>query len=398
MMALRLLTKMVTALAFLTSLASWGATIPSTRVWVNGIEGKTTQYNSFEAAAAGGVAYYCKLPANQIFQSCTYGGTSPPMPTDTDRYFLGYGLLVFSYGGQTSTVRLAGVWVQFICPDTYQGVSSGPTSDPVCWTPNPPPPSNVQKLSVTPSLPTIIPSESRTENRRVLTRSNVTLSLQNGTRPVSGVLIALQSNRGNQDVIEGPSSPTDVTGSATAIISTRNQPGTSNITGLSPANIQTTTPGVINWLPANYESEFLVTCYTIAVETDSSATPTTNHVCGLPAANTYRSAFLDDVRMQGSGLAANGDIIHYRGRGCYNTDTCARTASGACAAVGTTIAVDPAVIPRRSTVNVSILGHRAAQDGGGWINGYHIDDYMGPARTQCIRLGRRNSGISFINY
>ena len=102
--------------------------------------------------------------------------------------------------------------------------------------------------------------------------------------------------------------------------------------------------------------------------------------------------------MQGSGTAVDGTIIHYRGRGCYNTDTCARTSTGACAVAGTTVAVDPRIIPRRSNITVDILGQRTAQDGGLWINGYHIDDYMGTAMAQCVQLGRRHSGVVFQNY
>lgn len=66
--------------------------------------------------------------------------------------------------------------------------------------------------------------------------------------------------------------------------------------------------------------------------------------------------------------------------------------------VGTTIAVDPKVIPRRSTVNVAISGQRKAQDTGGMINGYHIDEYVGDEPKVCKQLGRRESGITFLNY
>ncbi|QCX52150.1 hypothetical protein E7Z57_18895 (plasmid) [Ralstonia pseudosolanacearum] len=118
----------------------------------------------------------------------------------------------------------------------------------------------------------------------------------------------------------------------------------------------------------------------------------------MPSTNHYRSKFLTDVKMQGSGQALDGSIVHYSGQGCFNIDSCPRTATSACATVGTTIAVDRSVIPRGSTVTVDILGQRKAQDGGGSINGYHIDDYMGPQRAACLQLGHRNSGIVFQSY
>ncbi|MGD7147346.1 3D domain-containing protein, partial [Ralstonia pseudosolanacearum] len=213
-----------------------------------------------------------------------------------------------------------------------------------------------------------------------------------------GMSVGLQSSRGSQDAIQGPTAATNASGTSTASVSTRAQPGQSTISGSSPSNLQTTNQANISWLPARYEHSFLVTCYTLAVEAEAPATPISHNVCGLPSANHYRSKFLTDVKMQGSGQALDGTIVHYRGQGCFNTDTCARTATGACATVGTTIAVDRSVIPKGGSVTVDILGQRKAQDGGGWINGYHIDDYMGPQRAACLQLGTRNSGIVFQSY
>jgi 3D (Asp-Asp-Asp) domain-containing protein len=251
-------------------------------------------------------------------------------------------------------------------------------------------------LSVKPSPP-IIPDASRVQNRHVLTQSDLALNLQKGKEPASGITVNLESSRKELDVVNGQSAPTDAHGNATAEISTRNQPGTSVIRASDTINIKTISPGVVNWLPADYESEFLVTCYNIAVEADAPAQPTTDSVCGLPK-RAYRSAFLRDVKMQGSGVATNGQYVHYQGKGCYNLDTCARTSNGSCATVGTTIAVDPTIIPRGSKVNVKLLGGRTAQDGGGWIKGYHIDNYMGAARAACLSFGKQHSAITFENY
>jgi len=261
----------------------------------------------------------------------------------------------------------------------------------------------VNALQVTATTPTI-PANSTTQNGKVLTKSNLTLRVTQGSQPVSGMLVGLQSSRGpTADIIHGPSAPTDASGTSVADVSTHAQPGQSTITALSPPNLQTKTPANINWLPARYESQFLVTCYILAQESAAAQTPVSSNVCGLPSANRYRTEFLDAVKRQGSGKALDGTIIHINGRhnghDCYNTDSCARTSTGVCASVGTTIAVDPSVIPRRSSVSVDILGPRKAQDGGSWINGYHIDDYMGPIpKAVCDDLGRRNSGIVFQSY
>jgi len=253
-----------------------------------------------------------------------------------------------------------------------------------------------KELTVIPGPP-IIPIGSGVLNRNVLTRSQLVFNLQQGGRPIGGVAINVQSNRGDQDSIDSPTKPTDVAGNTNANISTRNQLGLSTVTA-SNTDIQTVRPGYITWLPAKYEGEFLITCYALAVESMSPAKPTSKRVCGLPPENMYRNSFLVDVRMQGSGVAENGDIIHYRGSGCYNIDSCARTSVGTCATVGTSIAVDPTVIPRRSSVNVDILGQRIAEDTGGRIKGYHIDDYMGSSRAECISMGSRQSAVTFINY
>jgi 3D (Asp-Asp-Asp) domain-containing protein len=186
-------------------------------------------------------------------------------------------------------------------------------------------------------------------------------------------------------------------GKASATVSTRVQPGSSTIDAADAA-INTATPGVISWLPARYEDRFLVTCYTIADEAAAAASSVSTQVCGLPPQNAYRSAFLTDTKMQGSGKALDGTFIHYKGKGCYNTDTCARTATGECAVVATTIAVDPKVIPRRSTVDVAIMGQRLAQDTGGKILGYHIDEFVGLQGPLCKKLGLRNSAISLVKY
>ena len=65
---------------------------------------------------------------------------------------------------------------------------------------------------------------------------------------------------------------------------------------------------------------------------------------------------------------------------------------------GATIAVDPSVIPLRSTVSIDTVGPRTAADTGGAIRGCHIDEYFGTRRTDCTTAGRRQLEVQFDNY
>lgn len=248
------------------------------------------------------------------------------------------------------------------------------------------------------SIQPVIPSASGVLAKKVLTRAELTLSLKTEGKVAPGKLVTLSSDRGETvDTIEPSGVVTDVAGVARTKVSTRTQPGTSTIRAKG-STIRTVSAGVIAWLPAKYEGQFVVTCYTISDEGSMPATSPMVSACGLAPEKKYRSAFLSDVKMQGTGTALDGTIIKYKGKGCYYIDTCARTATGVCASAGSTIAVDPKVIPQKSTVNLDIIGQRHAMDTGGGIKGYHIDEYVGPQPKLCKQLGRRQSGVTFQNY
>jgi len=122
---------------------------------------------------------------------------------------------------------------------------------------------------------------------------------------------------------------------------------------------------------------FKLTAYVLAQERDFPASPTVDDPCGLEG--TYPSKFLfgEGVRMQGSGITNDGQILHFRGNNCFEQLDCARTAVGRCAKTGRTIAVDPKVISLGSEVLVEDIGYRIAEDTGGAIRGAHIDVYYG---------------------
>ncbi len=127
--------------------------------------------------------------------------------------------------------------------------------------------------------------------------------------------------------------------------------------------------------------EFQLTTYVLAREEEFPADAVSVEPCGLEG--TYRSAFLYEsgVQLQGSGLATGGEIVHWRGDGCFEITRCPLTASGTCAKSGRTVAVDPLVIPLGAEVLVEGLGIRTAEDTGGRIRGRHIDVYAGTDLT-----------------
>jgi 3D (Asp-Asp-Asp) domain-containing protein len=62
------------------------------------------------------------------------------------------------------------------------------------------------------------------------------------------------------------------------------------------------------------------------------------------------------------------------------------TASGIPTEVGTTIAVDPSVIPYGTEVYIEGIGYRTAQDRGGAVNGNHIDVLV-KTHNEAMSLG-----------
>jgi 3D (Asp-Asp-Asp) domain-containing protein len=135
-----------------------------------------------------------------------------------------------------------------------------------------------------------------------------------------------------------------------------------------------------------YLGQFLITAYVLAQESEFSPTPTVKDPCGLTG--TFRRDFLfrtgsspRGVKMQGSGKAMNGDVIHYKADDCFEVLDCAKTASGTCATSGRTVAVDRKLIKLGSKIDIEDVGYRSAEDTGGGIAGAHIDVYFGTDKT-----------------
>lgn len=248
------------------------------------------------------------------------------------------------------------------------------------------------QLSITPG-PVWIPLFSTVDkHHHVLTWVHLGLNLERNGQPVSGMYVPLKSSRGKKDTISDDQS-TNSDGIAGASVSTRDQPGDSTISSDS-STIETAEPANITWLPAQYQNSFLLTCYVIALESKWLNTKIVT-APGIPG-KKYHEGFLKDTKRQGTGEALDGTYIHYRGNGRYMLlpKPCAPTKTGACAVDGVTAAVDPSVIPLKSTIDISGPGLRLALDIGGGINGYHIDVFYGTRRQACLSEIGKSPGHS----
>ncbi len=153
---------------------------------------------------------------------------------------------------------------------------------------------------------------------------------------------------------------------------------------------------------AKYEKTFYCTGYNTAVEEDWTGAKISIASLGN---DTYRSDFLDNVKLNGSGKAENGKYIHYDSKTNTYSYTSPVTASGTTPTVGRTIAVDPSYIPRypvngvwkRATVSIANVGTRTAEDGGAAINGYHIDVYMGLGKKAMQGWSSQNRVVTLLS-
>ena len=250
-------------------------------------------------------------------------------------------------------------------------------------------------MTLTPA-PAVIPKNIQVRDGRVLTQAGLQIRITQDGHGVAGLYPALRSNHPDEDVLS-LAGPTNSAGYTRATATTRTQDMPSVVGSANP-RIQTPQPATISWLPARYASSFLVTCYVVSLETDFIDTPLVGPVNGLPAARRYHQGFLDDVRLQGSGIALDGTTLHYDGNGRYSIQSCPLTASGACAEDGLTVAVDPAFVTMGAAITLGNLGQRLAQDTGGAIDGYHLDEYYGTRRAACLQAGRRTMTVDFVHY
>ena len=147
-----------------------------------------------------------------------------------------------------------------------------------------------------------------------------------------------------------------------------------------------------------YESPLLITGYNICKEDDFSG----NLVDGKGLNEKHKDDFLysaTGVAMQGTGIATNGKYIRIVNKPGWKNNSKGNPerlekpdsaifayASGfhgkfADITEGHSIAVDIKIIPKRSTVEIDGVGLRVADDTGGGIKIYHIDNFLGPGKA-----------------
>lgn len=288
------------------------------------------------------------------------------------------------------------------CPDHYTLNTNLCT----CEYADPCTPETTNKILRISATSPIIPRNSGLIGGRVLTHSGVNLLLANPNEACGDVGLTLQSNRGSIDSITQPVAI--INGAANARVETRDQltiAGVSTITSNTP-NVITEQPAIITWLPAKYETKFNTTCYSTELESDYPNSPykaanTWKWCKGVkPPTKKYREKFMARVEFQGSGVAVGGEVVQYEpNNACYYISSCPLTASGQCAQVGVTIALDRTIIPFRGTVDIETIGTRKALDTGGLIKGYHIDVYNGVGKATCnVTWSRSYNTINFLRY
>jgi Glucodextranase, domain B/3D domain len=227
---------------------------------------------------------------------------------------------------------------------------------------------------------------------------------------------------------------TPVTGSSTATYSTDDANANPNIGKIrAPANPSPNgapSPGGLAELTATYHCQagdtaekkfkvatFGLSCYVLADETDhidqngnctslriggTTYSGVTTNPTGLPAGD-YCTAFLGDVRLQGSGTSRNGTKVHWVSGDNPNwtfqvvnqftgADNTALIPFGS-------VARDRAIVPRNTTVQLE-SGTFVANDTGGAIRGYRLDVFGGTGRGACgaftniISVGACSPGVA----
>jgi 3D (Asp-Asp-Asp) domain-containing protein len=251
----------------------------------------------------------------------------------------------------------------------------------------------IEKNSFGDFLP-IIPSAARTQRNKVLyqlkLRAVVTRHI--GGKPVSDYNLKIQSSR-NSDQIE-VNGKTNKDGETTLTLSTRDAGELELITntaGITMANF------AVKLNEAWYESPFLITGYNICKEDDFS----NELVDGNGLNEKHKDDFLysaTGVAMQGTGIATDGKYIRivnkpgWKKNNKGNPERLENPSSAIFAYAtgfhgkfaditeGHSIAVDVHVIPKKGKVEIDGVGLRIADDTGGGIKLYHIDNFLGSGK------------------
>jgi 3D (Asp-Asp-Asp) domain-containing protein len=253
----------------------------------------------------------------------------------------------------------------------------------------------LEKNELGDTLP-IIPTAARTERNKILYHLsiNAKLTRQIDGNPVPSHKFSIRSNRGS-DRIESKGQ-TNAQGEVTFTLVTR-EPGELELT--TPTAGISLSPFLIKLQEAWYESPFLITGYNVCDESDFSG----QLVEGKGLDEKHKDDFLygaAGVAMQGTGKTTEGRYVRLNNKpGGWQTNKKGSpehlanpSAAEFAYANGIhgkyddlkenySIAVDKAVIPKKAKVEIDGLGERVADDSGGAIDLYHIDNFLGSGKA-----------------
>lgn len=242
----------------------------------------------------------------------------------------------------------------------------------------------------------VIPTAARTERNKILYQLKIKAKLtrQTDASPVPSHKFAIKSNR-TGDRVESKGQ-TNAQGEVTFTLVTRESGEL--ILNTSTAGISMS-PFPIKLQEAWYESPFLITGYNVCDEIDFSG----QLVEGKGLDEKHKDDFLygaAGVAMQGTGRTTEGKYIRLNNKpGGWQKNkkgSPERLANPSAAefayASGIhgsyddlkenySIAVDKVVIPKKAKVEIEGLGERVADDSGGAIDLYHIDNFLGSGKA-----------------
>lgn len=242
----------------------------------------------------------------------------------------------------------------------------------------------------------IIPTSARTERNKILYQLKLTAKLTHRIdgKPASNHKFSIRSNRAT-DRVESKGQ-TNTQGELTFTLSTR-EAGDLEL-NISTAGI-TMAPFPIKLKEAWYESTFLITGYNVCHEDDFSG----ELVEGNGLDEKHKDDFLygaAGVAMQGTGKTTEGKYVRLnnkpggwkknkKGSPEWLENPSAAKFAYANGIHGSyddlkenySIAVDKNVIPKKAKVEIEGVGERVADDSGGAIDLYHIDNFLGTGKA-----------------
>jgi len=242
----------------------------------------------------------------------------------------------------------------------------------------------------------VIPTAARTERNKVIYQLGIRAKITRKTdgNPVPNYKFSIRSNRAS-DRVESKGQ-TNAQGEVTFMLITR-EPGDLEIS--TPTAGIAMSPFPIKLQEAWYESPFLITGYNVCDENDFSG----QLVEGKGLNEKHKDDFLygaAGVAMQGTGQTTERRYIRLNNnpggwqknkkgspeRLANPSATEFAYANGVHGKYDDlkenwSIAVDKVVIPKKAKVEIDGIGERVADDSGGAIDLYHIDNFLGSGKA-----------------